>query len=78
MAKQVLFVQGGGEGAHAEDAALVASLEEKLGRNYRVYYPAMPREADPDYPAGSSAFPRRWQSWAVLPSSWVIRSARQW
>jgi len=49
LAKQVLFVHGGGEGAHGEDASLVASLQEKLGPEYKVRYPKMPREADPDY-----------------------------
>lgn len=51
MARQVLFVHGGGAGAHAEDSKLVASLDEKLGPSYRVRYPMMPREADPDYMA---------------------------
>jgi uncharacterized protein len=49
MTKQVLFVHGGGGGAHAEDAKLAASLEEKLGSGYRVRYPEMPREEDPEY-----------------------------
>ena len=31
MAKHVLFVQGGGDGAYADDSKLVASLKEKLG-----------------------------------------------
>ena len=49
MATQVLYVHGGGEGAYEEDKKLAASLEEKLGPNYKVHYPRMPREADPDY-----------------------------
>jgi predicted alpha/beta hydrolase family esterase len=48
MKKQVLFIQGAGEGAHAEDAALVASLRNELGPDYVVRYPRMPNEADPD------------------------------
>lgn len=50
MKRQVLFVQGGGEGAHREDAKLVASLKRELGADYEVRYPKMPNEAAPDYP----------------------------
>jgi uncharacterized protein len=46
---QVLFVHGGGGGAHAEDAKLAASLREKLGPQYKVRYPEMPNEDEPDY-----------------------------
>lgn len=42
MPRPVLFVQGGGEGAHREDAALAASLATALGPAYAVTYPAMP------------------------------------
>jgi predicted alpha/beta hydrolase family esterase len=50
MTKQVLFVQGGGEGAHDEwDNKLVASLERELGPDYEIRYPRMPNEADPKY-----------------------------
>jgi pimeloyl-ACP methyl ester carboxylesterase len=48
MDKQVLFIHGAGDGAHAEDAKLVESLREALGPGYRVRYPAMPDEAEPD------------------------------
>jgi len=49
MAKTyVLFVQGGGQGAHEEDAALAASLERALGDEYEVCFPRMPEEADPN------------------------------
>ena len=44
----VLFVQGGGNGAHREDAALAASLERALGGEYEVHFPRMPDEKDPD------------------------------
>jgi hypothetical protein len=47
----VLFIHGGGEGAHAWDSRLVASLEEKLGPGYVVRYPRMPDEAEPEYGA---------------------------
>ena len=50
-AKQVLFVHGGGGGAHAEDAKLVASLREQLRSGYAVRYPLMPNEDDPNYAA---------------------------
>jgi len=35
MPKQVLFIQGGGEGAHAIDADLAASLARLLGGEWR-------------------------------------------
>src|SRR4051795_7989402 len=47
--KEVLFVQGGGRGAHdAWDNKLVASLEKELDGGHEVRYPRMPNEADPD------------------------------
>lgn len=50
MTRQVLFVQGGGEGAHdAWDNKLVESLERELGPDYELLYPRMPNEADPKY-----------------------------
>ena len=50
MTMQVLFVQGGGEGAHDSwDDKLVASLERELGSGYAVRYPRMPHEDDPSY-----------------------------
>ena len=51
MKKEVVFVQGGGEGAHAEDGRLVASLRNELGAGYDVRYPTMPNESSPEYPA---------------------------
>ena len=44
----VLFIQGGGEGAHEEDALLAASLQKALGVEFDVRYPQMPGESDPD------------------------------
>jgi uncharacterized protein len=49
MAKQVLFVHGGGGGAYEEDQKLVASLRDRLGADYVVRYPEMPDEDEPDY-----------------------------
>jgi predicted alpha/beta hydrolase family esterase len=46
--KQVLFIQGAGEGAYTEDERLAESLRRELGADYEVRYPAMPNEADPD------------------------------
>jgi predicted alpha/beta hydrolase family esterase len=52
MTKQILFVQGGGEGVHDEwDNRLVASLERELGPGYEIRYPHMPNEGDPSYGA---------------------------
>jgi predicted alpha/beta hydrolase family esterase len=50
MQRQVLFVQGGGEGVHDEwDDKLVASLRRDLGSDYEIRYPRMPDEGDPQY-----------------------------
>lgn len=47
--RDVVFVQGGGEGTHDSwDDKLVASLEDALGAGYRVRYPRMPDEANPE------------------------------
>lgn len=47
---QVLFLQGGGEGAHDEwDAMLVDSLAGALGDSYEVRFPRLPREDEPSY-----------------------------
>jgi len=46
--RQVLFIQGGGAGAHDEwDDKLVDSLRSELGRAFDVRYPRMPGEDDP-------------------------------
>jgi predicted alpha/beta hydrolase family esterase len=47
--KQILFIQGGGEGAYEEDEKLTAFLQGALGAAYEVRYPQMPNESDPDY-----------------------------
>lgn len=48
--RQLLFVQGGGGGAHdAWDSKLVASLQQALGSDFDVRYPRMPNESDPSY-----------------------------
>src|SRR6478672_7603463 len=56
MKRQLLFVQGGGAGAHDQwDLALVESLRRALGPDYDVRYPRMPDEADPRYAAWKAA-----------------------
>lgn len=58
-ARQVLFIQGGGAGAHDEwDGTLVESLGRELGEGYEVRYPRMPDEGDPDYARWSAAIRR--------------------
>lgn len=48
--RQVLFVQGGGDGVHDQwDNHLVDSLRDQLGPAYEIRYPLMPNEADPKY-----------------------------
>jgi predicted alpha/beta hydrolase family esterase len=55
-ARQVLFVQGGGQDTHdAWDNKLVKSLKQKLGSHYSVRYPRMPDESEPDAAAWKKA-----------------------
>jgi len=50
VAREVLFVQGGGKGTHDQwDNKLVESLRQELGPDYEICYPRMPREDDPSY-----------------------------
>src|SRR5437762_7900209 len=52
MRRQLLFVQGGGAGAHDEwDDKLVESLGRELGSDFEIHYPRMPNEDDPAYVA---------------------------
>jgi predicted alpha/beta hydrolase family esterase len=51
MKKQVLFIQGGGEGAHQVDKELVSSLRHRLGMEYDIRYPRMPEEESAGYEA---------------------------
>ena len=41
MNRQVVFIQGGGEGGYEEDNVLAASLQTALGKGYDVYYPEL-------------------------------------
>lgn len=43
----VVFIQGGGKGAHAADAPLAASLKQALGDGAAVHFPRMRGEDDP-------------------------------
>jgi predicted alpha/beta hydrolase family esterase len=57
--QQILFIQGGGAGAHDEwDDKLVNSLSRELGEGYEVRYPCMPDEDDPSYARWSPAIRR--------------------
>lgn len=47
----ILFLQGGGKGAHAADQLLADSLGRTLGPSYQVLFPEVPGEAAPRYPA---------------------------
>jgi uncharacterized protein len=51
MKRQVLFIHGGGQGAHEEDKKLAASLQDVLGAAYEVRSPQMPDEDRPEYEA---------------------------
>lgn len=58
-ARQILFIQGGGVGAHDEwDDKLVDSLRRELGDEHDVRYPRMPDEDDPSYARWSAAIRR--------------------
>jgi len=59
LKRQLLFVQGGGKGAHDEwDDKLVASLRQELGEGWDILYPQMPREDDPSYTSWKTALER--------------------
>ena len=60
MTKQVLLIQGGGEGTHEEwDNNILESLERELGPDYAIRYPRMPNEADPKYAAWKATLKRQ-------------------
>src|SRR5687768_704679 len=46
MRVNVLFIQGAGEGAYAEDALLADSLRAELGAGFDVHFPTMIDEDD--------------------------------
>jgi uncharacterized protein len=58
MGKEVIFIQGGGDGAYEMDQKLAASLQQALGTDYAVRYPRMPNEGDPDYTRWKEAIDR--------------------
>jgi predicted alpha/beta hydrolase family esterase len=61
--KHVLFVQGGGKDTHDSwDNKLVASLEQALGPGYRIHYPRMPGEADPNPTAWKKTIAREFSN----------------
>lgn len=69
-AREVLFVQGAGEGTHDEwDNALVDSLRTGLGPGHEVRYPRMPEEGDPSYPRWSAAI---WREMAHIGEGAVV------
>jgi predicted alpha/beta hydrolase family esterase len=47
--KQILFIQGAGEGAYQADKLLADSLQQELGVEYKVRYPEMPDEGNAPY-----------------------------
>ncbi len=49
MKKQVIFIQGAGEGAYKEDQLLADSLGQALGTDYEIIYPEMPDEENAPY-----------------------------
>jgi predicted alpha/beta hydrolase family esterase len=62
MARQVLFIQGAGEGVHDRwDSKLAASLERELGDGFVVRYPSMPGEDDPRYEPWAAMLAREFE-----------------
>ena len=65
--RQILFIQGGGAGAHDEwDDKLFDSLRRELGDGYEVRYPRMPDEDDPSYARWSEAIRRELTTWGSI------------
>ena len=70
MTRQLLFVQGGGQGVHDEwDNKLVDSLAHELGPRFEIRYPRMPREEDPTFAAWKPTLERELQA---LPSGAIV------
>lgn len=56
MARDVLFIQGGGSDTHDNwDNILVENLKQSLGQRYWIHYPRMPNEDDPTYASWKQA-----------------------
>ena len=74
--RRVLFVQGGGAGAHDEwNAKLVDNLTRRLGDGYEVRYPRMPHEDEPGFTTWSAAIRREMlalSEGAVVVTSWAM------
>jgi hypothetical protein len=49
MKQQILFIQGGGDGAYKLDQGLVTYLRKAVGTAYEFRCPKMPYESDPNY-----------------------------
>lgn len=52
----LLFIQGGGKGAHRIDQQLVNYLQQDLADRFTIIYPEMPNEDDPDYKLWKTVF----------------------
>jgi predicted alpha/beta hydrolase family esterase len=69
--RDVLFIQGAGEGTHANwDIHLVESLRQQLGPSHSVRYPEMPDEANPTVAAWRPVLERELAT--LQPGSVVI------
>lgn len=66
---RVVFLQGGGPGAHAADHLLAASLQRNLGASYTIGFPRMPHEDDPDYAVWK---PQIAQAMAQVPGNLIL------
>jgi len=52
----ILFIQGGEKGAYKVDKKLVSYLQDSIGKAYKIIYPKMPNEDNPDYGSWKATF----------------------
>ena len=69
MKRHILFIHGGGDGAHEADEKLADSLRRELGDAYDVRSPQMPDEGDPAYGAWRD---RISQELATTDGEWIL------
>jgi predicted alpha/beta hydrolase family esterase len=69
MESRIIFIQGGGPSAHAEDKLLVDSLQRELGDAIRIDYPVVANE---DYPEDDAWFEALDQSLSKKDSPIIV------
>lgn len=71
----VLFVQGGGKGAHDADAPLADSLQDALGATHTVHFPRSPMRTNRSVDHGQARSTRSWRVCTARLSSSATPSA---